>query len=280
MSRGVAAFALVQFAAILGAVAFFLWQGEPWRASHAAVWLVALCASVGAVGAAMRGRLSMLEVLVVEAGALAMATLASGHPGLHQFFKPLAMVLAIAFVLRRGIPDGRFAALLVAGLALSLVGDVFLMLPDRFLPGLVSFLLAHLCYIAVFRRGVPWFPNRWVLAGTLAVAAAMMLVLWPRLQPVLQIWVGAYAVAIALMAAQAIGRALVLRDRAALGVAVGAAFFVVSDALLAIDRFAAPIPLAPLWVLGTYYVAQLLIARNARPVPEEPPAVASRLQAS
>jgi alkylglycerol monooxygenase len=68
---------------------------------------------------------------------------------------------------------------------------------------------------------------------------------------------------IALMAAQAIGRAGVLRDRASVAVAAGAALFMVSDSLLATNRFALPLPLAQLWVLATYYAAQILIARHA-----------------
>jgi alkylglycerol monooxygenase len=69
---------------------------------------------------------------------------------------------------------------------------------------------------------------------------------------------------IALMAAQAIGRATVLRDSAAVGVAIGAGFFMLSDTLLAINRFVSPLPMAQLWVLSTYYVAQVLIVRFAR----------------
>ncbi|MNT94679.1 YhhN-like protein [compost metagenome] len=73
-------------------------------------------------------------------------------------------------------------------------------------------------------------------------------------------------VVIACMAAQAIGRAAVLRssDPAALWVAVGACFFMLSDALLAINRFVSPLPLASLWVLSTYYAAQMLIVRHVR----------------
>ena len=37
-------------------------------------------------------------------------------------------------------------------------------------------------------------------------------------------------------------------------------------ALLATNRFAFPLPMAQFWVLSTYYVAQILIARHARPV--------------
>ena len=46
--------------------------------------------------------------------------------------------------------------------------------------------------------------------------------------------------------------------------AVGACFFMLSDALLAINRFVSPLPLASLWVLSTYYVAQMLIVRHVR----------------
>ena len=36
-----------------------------------------------------------------------------------------------------------------------------------------------------------------------------------------------------------------------------------SDSLLAIDKFAMPLPMAKLWVLATYYAAQVLIVHNA-----------------
>ena len=87
--------------------------------------------------------------------------------------------------------------------------------------------------------------------------------LFPHLGPVLKVAVAAYAVVIALMAAEAIGRAVVLRDWASVGVAVGAVFFMLSHAVLAINRFAQPLPMAQFWVLATYYIAQILIARHA-----------------
>jgi uncharacterized membrane protein YhhN len=128
----------------------------------------------------------------------------------------------------------------------------------------VSFLLAHLCFLALFRQGVPWFASGKALAGTLVAAAAMVVFLFPHLGPVLKVAVPAYALVIALMAAQAIGRAVVLRDAASVAVGVGAVLFMASDTLLAIDRFAQPIVMAPFWILSTYYVAQLLIVCNAR----------------
>ena len=156
--------------------------------------------------------------------------------------------------------------LLMAALALSLAGDVFLMFPGYFIPGLVAFLLAHLAYIVLLRQGQRWFPSRRALAATLGVGAAMYAFLWQGgLPPALRAPVAAYVVVIALMAAQAIGRATVLRDRAAIGVAVGAGFFMLSDSLLAINKFVTPLPMAQAWVLGTYYAAQLLIVHHLRP---------------
>lgn len=281
LPKGIAAFAGAQFLALLGGVAWFLWHADTLPLGQSAVWMAALCAGLWAVGAVMQGRLTVLQVLAIEAGALATATAVQGLVGLHQVFKPLAMVLLIAGVVASwgrfaspacqdnadrgpGAGSRRFVGLLVAGLAFSLVGDVFLMLKGFFIPGLAAFLVAHICYIALFRQGVAWFPNRRALAGTLAAGAVMYAFLFPRLDPVLKVAVAAYTVVIALMAAQAIGRATVLRDKAAAGVAAGALFFMLSDSLLAINRFALPLPLSQLWVLGTYYAAQVLIARNAR----------------
>lgn len=42
--------------------------------------------------------------------------------------------------------------------------------------------------------------------------------------------------------------------------ALGGALFMSSDALLAIDRFAQPLPLSALWILATYWAAQWCIA--------------------
>ena len=149
---------------------------------------------------------------------------------------------------------------MMLALVLSLAGDVFLMLHGLFIPGLVSFLGAHLAYIALFRQGVPWFARRGALVATLAVGTAMYAFLWAGgLPAALRGPVAAYVLVIALMAAQALGRARALGTSAARMVAVGACFFMLSDSLLAINRFVTPLPWAQVWVLASYYAAQALI---------------------
>jgi alkylglycerol monooxygenase len=268
LSRAAMWFGAIQFVVLLQGVALFLWHAESMPASQSVIWLGVLAAGLWAVGAALQGRLTMIEVLLIEAAALATATSALSLVELHRVFKPLALCFALVFVAARARTaraNGQFDLLLLAGLACSLAGDVFLMFPGFFIPGLLSFLVAHLFYIALFKQGQPWFPSRRALAATLGIGALMYAFLFNGLNPVLRVAVAAYVVVIALMAAQAIGRATVLRNKAALGVAIGAGFFMLSDALLATNRFATPLAMAPLWVLSTYYLAQILIVHNARP---------------
>jgi alkylglycerol monooxygenase len=264
----VAVFGGVQFLLLLAGVAYFLWHADAMAPGPSLVWLAALGAGLWAVGGLLQGRLSVLQLLLIEAAVLATATSALGFVDAHRFFKPLALGIAIVFIAARVHRDGaggRFDLMLLAALGFSLAGDCLLMFPGYFIPGLVAFLIAHLFYIALFRQGVPWMASRRALGATLAVGAVMYAVLFNGLNPVLRFAVAAYVLVIALMAAQAIGRAVVLRDRSAVGVAVGAGFFMLSDALLATNRFAQPLPMAQLWVLATYYIAQILIVFNARP---------------
>jgi len=163
--------------------------------------------------------------------------------------------------------DGFFDTCLLLALLASLAGDVLLMLPGNyFVPGLAAFLVAHLCYLALLRQGVGWFPSRRALLAVLAVGAGMYAVLWPGLGGgVLPVAVAAYVVVISLMAAQAMGRATLRGDAGARWVAAGACIFMLSDALIAINKFVAPVPQSGLWILATYFCAQMLIVHHARP---------------
>jgi alkylglycerol monooxygenase len=272
MSRAVQTFVVLQFAALLAGVGAFLWLTDGWPLWQSAVWLSVLVTTLWALGAVMQGRISMGEALMIECGALAMATSASGLIEWHRVFKPLTMLIAIALVLRHWQqtrqptrqrdstqPQSGHAWLLAALLG-SLAGDVFLMFPGFFMPGLVAFLLAHLAYIALLRQDAPLFasPRAWLGVGALALL--VYAVLWTGGLPTgLRAPIAAYVLAIAAMAALAIGRSQVLCHRAARLVALGALCFMVSDATLAINRFVTPLPHSAVWVLASYYAAQCLI---------------------
>lgn len=267
MSRAAQWFALVQFALLLAGVAAFLWQADAAPLARNAIWFAVLLTVQWSLGAVMQGRITALMALMLQSGALATATSAMGFMEWHWLLKPLTMVFALVLVAAsayspsaRGQFNPKTLPLLAAALAGSLAGDVFLMFQGFFIPGLVSFLVAHLFYVALFKSGQAWFPHRGALAATLGIGVAMYAFLWAGgLPPALRAPVAAYVLVIALMAAQAIGRATVLRDAPSLLVAVGAGFFMLSDSLLATNRFVMPLPMAQVWVLATYYAAQALI---------------------
>lgn len=167
-------------------------------------------------------------------------------------FKPLATTLIglIAWLAPAPLSPA-YQAAIVLGLVFSLAGDVFLMLPDHFLAGLVSFFIAHLCYGAGF-AGWAWPALSPLWALPYAVVGAG---LWWGLHPHLgrlRAPVTAYLIVIALMAW--------LASQTGWVAGVGAALFMVSDGVLAYERFVRPFPAARGTVLVTYWLAQWLIA--------------------
>jgi alkylglycerol monooxygenase len=268
LSRTKQWFAALQFVAALGAVSAFLWHADSMTLGESALWVAALGTCMWGLGLFLQGRLALLELLVLESAAI--ATLGSlNMVDMHMVFKPMTMAVAIVFVAARALSTGglrRFDALLIAALVFSLAGDAFLMFPDGqyFIPGLASFLVAHVFYIALFRQGQSWFPNRKALATVLAVGATMYAIVWGGLtDPVLKIAVAAYVTVISLMVAQAIGRSTHTGDDASRWVALGACVFMLSDALIAINKFVTPVALSSLWILITYYAAQMLIVHHS-----------------
>lgn len=183
-------------------------------------------------------------------------------------FKPLTTLLVIAHAWRRGADALRQRRLIGLGLALSLAGDVALLWPQRgFLPGLVAFLLAHLAYTAAFCVPVRLAARPLAFAGYALVALAILAPLWPGIPGALRAPVVAYVVCLAAMAAQALAwwRTSVAPDAGlARSAALGGALFMVSDGLLATNKFAAPLPLAALWILASYWLAQWRIASALR----------------
>lgn len=214
--------------------------------------------------------MSPLPSAIVLSAALAIASGLAALPAWILFVaKPLTTALLCAFAWARGQDEPRARRFVLIGLGFSLAGDVFLLWPTRgFLPGLVAFLLAHLAYIAAFSTKLRFLARRLPFAGYAAVAGAILAALWPGVPPGLRMPVVLYVLCLASMAAQAAAVWRAARGSAdevpARCGAIGGALFVASDALLAINKFAAPVPLSALWILTTYWLAQWFIATSLR----------------
>ncbi len=145
-------------------------------------------------------------------------------------------------------------------LVFSWLGDMLLMLPmDLFVFGLGSFLLAHIFYIRHFwgvwnRAQITFRPLYLLLVGL--YLGLLLYLLFPTLGS-LQVPVIVYGLVISTMLLLALhsGRS---------GYRWGAALFVLSDSILAINKFHTPLPLSALWVMGTYGWAQYGIVFSSR----------------
>ncbi|MBW7856738.1 MAG: lysoplasmalogenase [Leptonema sp. (in: Bacteria)] len=144
--------------------------------------------------------------------------------------------------------------LVATGILFGSGGDVLLAL-GLFVPGLVSFLIGHLFFIPAWLRRFQFRNDR--LAFSVAVLIlAVGLGIW--LSPSLggfAIPVYAYVAVISIMSALSF-----LRTRNSWVLPIGTVLFVVSDAIIAINKFHTPVVLAGVLVMGTYYAAQACIA--------------------
>ena len=185
---------------------------------------------------------------------------------LHWIGKPLATAILVWLVWRNGrSTDPRLRRAVLAGLAFSLAGDVLLMLsPALFVGGLLAFLAAHLCYLRAFTIDTRLFARWSPLLALGAIGSVILVFLWSGLAPTLRAPVIAYVVVLVAMAAQAVARWRAHPGPQTRMAAIGGVLFVASDALLATDRFRAPIAAASLWVLATYWAAQWGIAQSVR----------------
>ena len=213
-----------------------------------------------------------VPILLAAVAAIIGASLDGDGRWLHWIAKPLATLLIAAIVWRADAAAPGYRRAILLGMAFSCVGDIALMLPfDAFVPGLIAFLLAHLCYIVAFRAGFRAGRDLLIAAALLAVFAGINLAgLWPLLPSDLRIPVVVYVVVLALMATLALARAWTNNaatpsaPTSARWAAIGAVLFVISDSVLAWDRFGGGLPAATLCVLSTYYAAQYCIARSVR----------------
>ena len=157
----------------------------------------------------------------------------------------------VAVALSGGV-HGRYAALVVTGLLLSVAGDVLLLsrAQKTFLAGLVAFLLAHVAYAAAFAP----ISSRPMLLLPLVVAALLgiLMWLWPHLGE-MRLPVLAYCAVIGAMVWLAIGVPDPL-------VRWGAGLFFVSDLFVARGRFVRPGKVNQLVGWPLYYAGQFLLA--------------------
>ena len=150
-------------------------------------------------------------------------------------------------------------------LLFSWAGDVLLMFEssnaDFFIFGLVAFLLAHIFYIIFFTliRKNEHIPSKW---GFIALVGCYGIFLTDILDPYLgsMKWpVRIYSLVLMLMFYGALLMGFVKKKDSGILITIGAVLFVLSDSLLAINKFYKSFEYAGIAIMATYGIAQLLI---------------------
>ncbi len=192
--------------------------------------------------------LPVQRLTVVVFGVLAVAVAVAGLAGvpddIMRWLKtpPIVALFVVALTARPRTPT---QVLVTAGIALSALGDAFLVgfvtLPGGAgrLAGIGTFAVAYLVLIATFWRGRPGRVEAGPALAFAAAAGVLCVVIWPFLPAAMVIPVVAFAVIIVVMGATT--AATLFRGafpaRVAVWVATGGALIFANDAMVALHMF-------------------------------------------
>ncbi|MGO4373257.1 lysoplasmalogenase [Paenibacillus sp. MCAF20] len=202
--------------------------------------------------------------LIIVIGLIHLATLSVDRTPLNWVFKLTPMLLIIALAVASP-PAGKSAraykTLIVIGLVFGIAGDAFLLVPGDtwFMCGLGSFLIGHLFYIVALLPRM-----RYSLLGLLAglpIAAYLVFMIMKLHDSIMAdssqsgLWIPVlvYVLVIGTM----FWVAILSRNMHA---AIGSLFFVVSDSILAWNKFIGEVTMSDILIMATYFAAQLLLA--------------------
>jgi uncharacterized membrane protein YhhN len=212
--------------------------------------------------------LSLLFVLAVIADLIVVM---SDNHAARFITKPLLMPLLLVAYYIQARPINFYSRMICLALLLSWSGDILLMGEPYasifFILGLAAFLMAHVAYIAYFLHTTSLKPSFFrqrpiMLLPVAAIVIELLNVLWPSLGA-MKLPVIVYALVIGTMCATALWQYKKLNNRASLWFIAGAVSFIISDSLLAINKFSHPFDYAGICIMVTYCFAQYSLAKGS-----------------
>ncbi len=187
---------------------------------------------------------------------------------LRYFSKPLIVVVLLLWLYVSTDLKGRFHKRIFTGLLFACAGDILLMLQNGrtgyFIFGLIAFLMCHIFYIRAYTldhksnpgHKTPYF--LWAVGAFAIFCSGLFFYLQPHLGP-MQFPVLMYAIIICIMTLMAVNRYGKVNISSFKLVLYGSLFFLLSDSILAVNKFANPIPQSGALIMATYMIAQYLI---------------------
>ncbi len=198
--------------------------------------------------------------------------LITGQEILNTICKPLIIVtLTVAYLVT--ISSEERSRTLILALVFSGAGDMLLMFHDEkgsfFMMGLIAFLISHVFYIFTYRQhqdnesenGLQGIQKVRLAFPIILSGTGLVFVLYPALGN-LKIPVMIYALVLVVMTLNALLRLGKTTPSSFWMVFAGALLFMLSDSLLAINKFLEPVPFGNVWIMTTYITAQYLIVKG------------------
>ncbi|SIS94040.1 lysoplasmalogenase [Belliella pelovolcani] len=199
---------------------------------------------------------------------------AEGNSEFRIYSKPL-IILSLGFYfwqISKNVAGTLIRKAMLGALIFSWLGDVLLLFPYLFLYGLGAFLMAHVCFIISFKIsqekpfeiGQVNFIKLFLYNLPIYIPAGIAYFLINPGLGEFKIPVVIYILIIVTMVTTARERFGKTNASSFWQVFIGAFTFMISDGILAINMFYKPFPEAPVLVMGTYILAQLLIIMGIR----------------
>lgn len=186
------------------------------------------------------------------------------------FCKPLLCIWLLAcFALQTRTLHSDLKKWFILALVFSWLGDVLLLfVRDHsmfFLLGLSAFLVAHIFYILFFHfvRVRERIKSRWWLVLPVAVYYGLLIALLNPYLGDMLFPVRIYGIVISFMLMLALHMTYIKNRQAGMLMLLGAVLFVLSDSILAINKFYQPFKSAGLFIMLTYGLAQLFLTIGA-----------------
>ena len=200
-------------------------------------------------------------IIILLSGVCAILSYYFEHDFLYYFLKPITTVLILLFSLIHGHrSEKEILKMTVYGLFFCLLGDILLMKDTFFVYGLLAFLVAHILFIISFVK-IDGFKNYFKPFVLLLLFGGMFYAfLYPNLGS-LALRVLVYVICIALMAWQGAGLYIWKKKKPFLYILLGALLFMISDSIIALNKFVYSFELSKLVVMTTYWTAIFFIAK-------------------
>ncbi|MEO8932762.1 MAG: lysoplasmalogenase [Xanthomarina sp.] len=183
---------------------------------------------------------------------------------LNYLAKPALLISLIIFFWKQSAHlEKNLKTMVFLALIFSLLGDILLMFvrqsPNYFIGGLLAFLTAHIFYVCVFLKQRNRSKNGAIfILMMLAYGMLLFYFLQDGLRDMLIPVILYMAVILSMAATAFLRQGYVVKSNYVL-VFIGAILFMISDSILALNKFYQPLPFTNFSIMFTYAFAQLFI---------------------